>query len=93
MKIGDRVNISVQALYDKYGENLSCCGIDNNSREGNYCDLYNGFGEIACMDGEQCTINDVDNNSETVTLINTEGDYAVVFQLSFKEYKTAVFNG
>ena len=95
MKIGEKVCISVQALYNTYGENLSCCGIDNNSRESsiNYYDLYNGFGKLVCMDGEECIIDDIDNKNETVTLINECGEETTTFCLSFEEYGTAVFNG
>lgn len=92
---GMKVCISVQALYNKYGENLCYCGIDCNNREDsvNYCDLYNGFGKLVCMDGEECIIDDIDDKNEIITLMNEHGDEAAVFQLSFEEYRTAVFNG
>lgn len=96
MKIGDKVYISIKALYEKYGENLDYCGIshhindENNSNFDTY-DLYNGFDKLVCMDGEGCTVDSIDNNSESVRLINENGEEVETFYLSFDEYKTAAF--
>ena len=61
--LNDTVCISIESLYDRYGENLSHGGIvytpkgvDNESCS--YYDLYNGFGVLDCMDGEECVIVD-----------------------------------
>lgn len=96
MKINDKVCISIKALYDKYGECLNFCGINrivNDKNNSNYdiYELYNGFDKLVCMDGEGCTIINIDNNNESVKLVNKNGETDEVFSLSFDEYKMAVF--
>lgn len=43
------VCISVEALYEKYGERLWKCRIEADET---YYDLYNSSNELACCDGE-----------------------------------------
>ncbi|MBP0985312.1 MAG: hypothetical protein J6A19_16490 [Oscillospiraceae bacterium] len=71
------VCISVEALYEKYGERLWKCRIEADET---YYDLYNSSNELACCDGETAVIDRVTNDS--ITFVNTEGGTPKSFTLT-----------
>lgn len=89
---GDRVTVSVQALYDS-GIPLEYGRIETeNDYSGevvNYYDLYNDDGELACMDGEECRIEQV--GVVLITLVNDYGESAVRLTLTRPEAEIALF--
>lgn len=78
--------ISVEALNNKLGEDLSFCKI---KAEGNYYDLLTVESGIVCMDGEECEI--LSSNDEVVELSNSNGEQTTTFKLTKEEYKVATF--
>ena len=79
--------ISVKALYEKYGENLTYCKIEKNEdADGTYYDLFNNKGMLSLMDGEE---------AEILTTIN--GIYQLIcdaytFELTPEEFQIATFS-
>lgn len=93
LKEGQKVTVSVQALYDsgiplEYGrievEN------DDSGKVVNYCDIYNEDGELACMDGETCIIEQI--GTVSITLVNNYGESTVLFALTKKESDIAIYD-
>lgn len=91
-KEGQRVTVSVQALYDsgvplEYGrievEN------DDSGKVVNYCDIYNEDGEFACCDGEECIVKQV--GAVLITLVNNYGESTVRLTLTRPEAEIALF--
>lgn len=90
MKQGEKVCISVKALFDEYGENLERTEIRHTSDgENEYYDLYDPFFGLLCADGEECTICAIDG--ENVMLENQNGTISSYFWLTTQELQTAVF--
>lgn len=89
--IGQKVCISVQQLYEKYGRILSYTTIDacNDEDHVNYCDLLDLYGNLMSMDGETCTVVEVD--SDSIKLMNAYGDSDTFFRLSNEEASIAIF--
>lgn len=91
-KVNDTVCISIEGLYNKYGENLCYGGIvytqkGVNNEDCSYYDLYNGFGVLDCMDGEVCKIIGIDD--EKYVLLNENGEEDRIFYLSIEEFEVA----
>lgn len=84
----ETVCISVQALYDKYGENLpSGNTIDVVSWEG-YYDLRDEHGNLVCMDGEECEVV-YELSSRMYKFVNRNGEYDATFYLTKEEVDIA----
>ena len=80
--------ISVQALYNKYGENLpSGNTVDVDSWEG-YYDLRDACGNLVCMDGEECEVV-YELASRMYKFANREGEFDTTFYLTPDEFKVA----
>lgn len=91
-KIGEVVCISVLTLYNVFGENLDYCGIDYISdlkSSDRIFELYDGFGNLVCMDGEECLITDVTDSY--IVLSNEYGESDTYFKLSYREADVAIF--
>lgn len=84
--ISKKVCISVQALYEAFGENLRLNTIT--TEDDGYYDLYNEHGELACMDGEEVSI--TQEGSDLTSFVNNNGEYSVYFALTHKEAIIAV---
>ena len=87
---GQSVCLSIKELYENK-EKLDYTKIiteDDKSGIG-YYDLYNDNNELACMDGEVCTIKEV--KPDSIVLINEDGEKPVYFTLSFSEADIAIF--
>lgn len=83
------VCISIEALYDKYGNNTSVNTINVSHSNGcEYYDLYNKDGELACMDGETVTV--FQENEHFVSFVNKYGETDVFFDLTPEEAETAI---
>ena len=83
--------ISIQALYEKFGNKLTYTIIDKTGEgEHQYFDIYNLYDDmIACCDGECVQI--IEENENVITFLNTDADKDIKFELSRKEFETAVF--
>lgn len=93
--VGDKVCINLAPLYRRYGEELTYCVIENTVLDEEkpdilYLDLWDGFGNKVCMDGEECAITGVDK--DTVYLINPEGENDICFWLTKEEFGVVAFN-
>ena len=55
-----------------------------------YFDLYNRNGELACMDGESCTLSRI-NGDGSLEFENKEGESSVSFTLSREEADAGIF--
>lgn len=88
---GMRVGVSVKALYEN-AQDLMFGHIIPDFEDGvmKYYDLYNDDDELACLDGEECMIDQV--GQALITLRNTNGDGAIYFTLTYEEADIAIFN-
>ena len=54
--------------------------------------LLNEFGEICCLDGEECIINNIIPTTENIfDLVNNNGEKSVHFLLSEKDLEDKVY--
>lgn len=97
---GLRVCVSLKALFDCFTEDEcsnGCIELSNGYIEklsdGDriYYDMYNNQGELACVDGEIVLISSINIQSDTVTLINNNGEYPITFELYADEIEEALF--
>lgn len=87
---GMSVFVSVKALYDREDDLMLGHIIpDFENDEMMYYDLYNEYGELACLDGESCIISQIGNG--LITLRNDNGDGSVYFALTSDEARVACF--
>ena len=85
---GTTVCISVQALFETVGTpKLGWINFDSDYYE-NYYDLYNEDNKLACMDGEEVTIEQV--GETLVTFRNDEGESSIRFTLTKEEAEIAI---
>jgi hypothetical protein len=87
---GEEFCLSIKSLYDKigslkYGEIIP----DFEDGEMKYYDLYNEQGDLSCLDGEECIVDDV--GIDTIVFINNCGERAARFKLTFDEADIAIF--
>jgi hypothetical protein len=83
------VCISVKALYDEIGDNLTYGKIEV-SEDGKYFDLYNNDNSlVACMDGEEVIV--IHTNDNYMELLNSNGEIDMNFKLSKEEFEVATF--
>lgn len=95
------VCISIAALYNKFGDNLpsgnhirvSYCDSDG-FRGGYYYDLYDNCGNLVCMDGETCDMDDIIRDTPDgyiYRFVNRNGEFNTEFYLTKDEMYEAVF--
>lgn len=85
------VCISVKALYDMYGPNLTLGTIKKRKSNGEtYYDLYNEDGDLACCDGEEWPIEEDSGVLVTFLADGSDGG-AVRFALTHEELGVATF--
>ena len=93
IKEGARGCVSVRSLYNMEGGLRSGFIVPDFTKSPNDCDyydMYNADGELVCLDGEEVTIEKVDESG--VTLRNDNGDNTVFFTLTNEEITVALFN-
>lgn len=88
--VGETFCINLQALYEQC-DNLQYGHIvpDFDDGEMVYYDLYNDEDCLACLDGEGCVVDDIDD--KTITFRNQHGDCDVLFKLTIDEASVAIF--
>ena len=87
---GMNICVSVKALYDMEKDLLLGHIVpDFEDNEKVYYDLYNEYGELACLDGELCWITQIGNG--LVSFRNDNGEGSVYFALTTDEAKVACF--
>lgn len=83
--------VSIEALYDRFGENLpSGNTIDAYSSDG-YYDLRDKWGNLVCMDGEECEVS-YEPDSQMYKFTNRNGELDTVFYLMKEEADCTIFN-
>lgn len=82
-----QVAVSVECLYEQ--DSLDTDLVVEKSADGDseWYDLKDYFGNLLCMDGEVCEIEEV--TDDVVTLTNRNGEFDVRFCLSHKDFKLA----
>lgn len=89
-EIGQRVNISVKALYEG-NANLEYTDIHSHyDGKDKFYELYNDNDELCCLDGEECIIGHIVYD-DVYDLVNNYGETAVHFMLSEHDLDIAVF--
>ena len=97
---GDIVAINVHALYYAFGLRLSNTEVNvtpkNRIKDGMPSDYwydldFHASGKLACMDGEECEIVNIDKHGN-ITFCNRNGDDEVFFILSPEESKVALYS-
>ena len=90
ISVGDTVCISIQALYEEYGRLLRWCRIDKTEDNGTeYYDIYKAWGNHLGMDGEECTVEEITDNS--VLLLNQNGEQDTYIKLTKEEFLRGCF--
>jgi len=84
-KEGLEVSINVEQLNFSFGNKLSYGTIETDD---DYFDLYNTDGNIACMNGEECVIEQV--GEVLITLVNQNGEGDIHFTLTRSEADAAI---
>ena len=90
---GMKVCICVKALYDRnedlfYGAIVPVPNFAKSSNACDYYDLCNEDGEVACLDGEEVTVDQV--GVVLVTFRNDNGEGTVYFALTHEEAEAAI---
>ena len=89
--VGEKVCISVDTMINE-GADMDFVDIvtDHDGEEKFYM-LYNEFGELCCLDGEECTIDHIVNGTTDVYDLVNRNDGAVHFMLSEHDLDIAAF--
>lgn len=84
------VGVSVETLYKHFGSKLRYCTIEVENQEPQvaYYDLINEKGVIACMDGEECVVMEVEGDKVFLNVCNGE---PVMFTLTKTEAEIGIF--
>lgn len=99
-KTGEIVAINVRALFSHFGvrlRNTEIAAVPKYNKGEQYPSDYwydlnfQTSGELACMDGEECEIANIDKYGN-MTFRNNNGDEEVCFTLSADEAKVALFS-
>ena len=89
--VGTKVCISVKSLIEQNAE-MSFVDICSDYDDGGkFYMLYNEIGELACLDGELCTIDHIVADG-IYDLKNENGNTVCHFMLSEKDLDIAVYN-
>ena len=87
-KEGQEVCLSIEQLQHELGNKLTFCKIVSNVYAGEY-DLYNEDEELACMNGEVCSIEQI--GTSLITFANYNGEGTIHFTLAKEEAEVALF--
>lgn len=89
-KIEQTVSVSIESLFkDEFNSYNYFLYIDHiiESNGNEYFDLYDIFGNLLCMDGEECIVKNISNG--IVTLGNEYDTPATDFSITLNEFETA----
>lgn len=86
---GKEVCVSLKALQDIHEDLFFGKVVHDRSQYWDFYDFYNKSGELACMDGERITVDQVGETA--LTFRNDNGEHPVYFMLSQKEADAAIF--
>lgn len=90
-EIGKKVCISIDAMIDGDADmEFVDIHTDHDGRETFYM-LFNEFGELCCLDGEECTIDHLVNGTTDVYDLVNHADGDVHFMLNEHDLDIAVF--
>ena len=89
--VGEKVGISIKTMIVD-GADMDYVDIvtDHDGEEKFYM-LYNEFGELCCLDGEECTIDHIVNGTTDVYDLVNHNDGDVHFMLSEHDLDIAVY--
>jgi len=90
-EIGQKVCISVDAMIDGDAEMEFVDIVTDHDGEGTFYMLFNEFGELCCLDGEECMIDHIVNGTTDVYDLVNRNDGDVHFMLSKHDLDIAVF--
>lgn len=89
--LGKRVSLSIQTLYEHFGERLKCGNYIQRTVDGDntYFDLRTDAQGIVCCDGEEVLVNSITGNH--ICCLNDSGEDNAVFELTKEEFGIATF--
>lgn len=91
-EIGKNVCISVNSLINGDADMEFTDIVTDHDGEETFYMLFNEFGDLCCLDGEECVIDHIVNGTADIyDLVNNNGDCAVHFMLSEHDLDIAVF--
>ena len=91
-KVGEKVCISVNAMINGDADMDYVDIMTDHDGDETFYMLLNEFGEVCCLDGEECTIDHIVAGTEDVfDLVNNNGETSVHFMLSKNDLGIAVF--
>ena len=89
--VGEKVGISIKTMIvDGADMDYVDIATDHDGEEKFYM-LYNEFGELCCLDGEECTIDHIVNGTTDVYDLVNDNDGDVHFMLSEHDLDIAVY--
>lgn len=89
--VGEKVGISIKTMIvDGADMDYVDIATDHDGEEKFYM-LYNEFGELCCLDGEECTIDHIVNGTTDVYDLVNHNDGDVHFMLSEHDLDIGVF--
>ncbi len=90
--VGERVCISIDTMINEDADMDFVDIVTDHDGEETFYMLYNEFGELCCLDGEECTIDHIVNGTTDIyDLANDNGECTVHFMLSEHDLDIAVF--
>lgn len=89
--IGEKVGISINSMIDGDADMEFVDIVTDHDGEETFYMLYNEFGELCCLDGEECTIDHIVNGTTDVYDLVNHNDGDVHFMLSEHDLDIAVF--
>ena len=90
--VGEKVGISIEALINESANMDFVDIVTEHDGEEKFYMLYNEFGELCCLDGENCIIDHIVNGTTDIyDLANDNGECIVHFMLSEHDLDIAVF--
>lgn len=90
-KVGEKVCISVNAMIDGDADMDYVDIVTDHDEKEKFYMLFNEFGELCCLDGEECTIDHIVNGTTDVYDLVNDNDGTVHFMLSEHDLDIAVF--
>lgn len=89
--IGEKVCISIDAMINDDADMDYVDIITNHGGEETFYMLYNEFGELCCLNGEECTIDHIVNGTTDIYDLVNHNDGDVHFMLSKHDLDIAVY--
>lgn len=90
-KIGEKVGISIKTMVDSDADMRYVDVATDYDDEGKFYMLYNEYGELCCLDGEECMVDHIVNGTTDIYDLVNKNDIDVHFMLSEHDLDIAVF--